>query len=170
MKHKLFLTLGAVISISALAAITTQQKFIGNNYFGAPGNEIQLGTLLDRNLNAVKFQYSVASNRGALGAHSLGVKLPAGSIITRSYFMVTEQFASASGTGEVALSCETANNIFSAADIDSDAAGTIKEGVSTGAASAFQKIVDECNITLTNSVQASTAGALDGWVEYVISN
>jgi hypothetical protein len=170
MKNKVLITLGALISIAAIAGITTQQKYIGNNYFGAPGNEIQLGTLLDKNLNAVKFEYSVASNTGSTGAHSLGVALPASAIIVRSYFEITEQFASASGAGAIALHCETANNIFSAADIEADAAGTMKEGESTGAASAFKKITSECNITATNSVEAATAGALNGWVEYVISD
>lgn len=159
-----------LFSAVASANITNQQEYIGNNYFGSPGSEIQLGSLLNKTTAGVDFVYDTAVDGGSVGAHTLSVKLPAGAIITRSFIEIKTQFASASGNSKVALSCEDANNIKTSTDIDASAAGAFIEGESTGAASAFKKVDAECSITATIASEAATAGKLQGFLSYFISD
>jgi hypothetical protein len=118
----------------------------------------------------VEFEYDVATDGGTIAAHTLGEWLPANAVITRSFFYINTQFTD-SGTGTVALSCEDANNIKTATDITGSAAGSIIEGESTGAVSAFTSgIAARCSITATVAGAAQTAGKLTGWVRYVIAD
>ncbi len=90
-----------------------------------------------------------AASGCSVGAHGLGVSLPAKTLITRSYINVVTQFTD-SGTCTVAISCEDANNIKTATDITGTAANGWIEGQSTGAASAFiGNIAATCEITAT---------------------
>lgn len=115
-----------------------------------------------------RFEYDTATDGGSIGAHGLGVTLPAKSIITRSFFYIQSQFAD-SASGTVALSCEDANNIKTATDITGSSAGAIIEGESTGAASAFKaSIAADCEITATVADSAQSSGKLTGWVTYVV--
>lgn len=113
-----------------------------------------------------KAHYDFAVNGGAQSAISLGTTLPANSTIVRSWIYTKTQVAGASST--IALSCETANNIFSAAAMTSITAGTLTEGVSTGAASVFKPITSACAITATIATANVTAGYFDVYVEYVV--
>jgi len=112
-----------------------------------------------------------ASSGCSVGAHSLGVALPANAIITRSYIYIVTQLTD-TGTCTVAISCEDANNIKTATDITGTAAGGFIEGASTGAASAFVGgIAAACNITGTVADGGScvpSAGKLIVYVEYVV--
>lgn len=112
-----------------------------------------------------------AASGCSVGAHTLGVTLPAGSLITRSYIYVKTQFVD-TGTCTVAVSCEDANNIKTATDITGTAAGGFIEGQSTGAASAFVgAIAASCLITATVADGGScvpSAGYADIYVEYNI--
>jgi hypothetical protein len=120
------------------------------------------------NLRVARFNYSVATDGGTIGAHNLGVALPAKAVIVRSWFRVDTQFVDA-GSGTVALSCEDANNIKTATDITGSSAGAFVEGQSTGAASAFiASIGAACNITATVAGADQTDGKLTGFVEYVV--
>ena len=107
----------------------------------------------------------------AIGAHSLGVSLPASSVITHDYMYVKTQFVDA-GTCTVALHCEDAGNIFTAADITGTASGGFIEGNSSGGASVFVGgIGSSCAITATvadGGSCAPSAGYLDLFVEYVV--
>jgi hypothetical protein len=116
------------------------------------------------------FIYDTATDGGSVGAHTLGVTLPAKAVITRSYFKIITQFVD-SGSGTVALSCEDANNIKTATDITGSSANAFVEGQSTGAASAFVRgIAAACEITATVATAAQDAGKLIGWVEYVVED
>lgn len=132
-------------------------------------------TLTDGNyaLKVAKASYSFADGDLAVGAHSLGVNLPAKAVIVRSYIRVTLQMVD-TGTCTVAISCEDANNIKTATDITGSAAGAFIEGESTGAASAFKaSIAAECPITLTVADGGScvpSAGTGSVFVEYVVHN
>lgn len=112
-----------------------------------------------------------AASGCSVGAHSLGVTLPAKALITRSYIYVVTQFAD-TGTCTVAIHCEDANNIKTATDITGSAAGAFIEGQSTGAASAFVgSIASACAITATVADGGScvpTAGKGIVFVEYVV--
>lgn len=109
-----------------------------------------------------------------VGAHSLGVTLPAKSIIIRSWLYTVAQLTD-TGTCTFAISCEDANNIKTATDFGGVAADTLTEGASTGAASAFTKsIAAACAITATvadgGSCAPPTVGSMNVWVEYVVQD
>lgn len=116
-----------------------------------------------------RFTLNCASSGCSVGAHGLGVSLPAKALITRSYLYVVTQFSD-TGTCTVAIHCEDANNIKTATDITGTAAGGLIEGQSTGAASAFVgSIAATCEITATVADGGScvpSAGKLVGFVEY----
>lgn len=119
-------------------------------------------------LRVAKAVYSVATDGGTIAARGLGVFLPAKALIKQAWFYVDEQFVDA-GSGTVALHCEDANNIFSAADITGSAVATITSGVQTGTAANMSKaIAATCEITATVAGAAQTAGKLTLWVEYVV--
>ena len=117
--------------------------------------------------------YDVAVDGGTAAAHALGVTIPANAIMVRSWFYTVTQFVDA-GAGTVALHCETANNIFSAADITGNAAGVLVDGVQqafatfdgTGAAGVLGSA---CELTATVATAAQTAGKLILFVEYVVA-
>lgn len=111
--------------------------------------------------------YDVATDLGTAGAHTLGVKLPANTLITRSYLYIVTQFVDA-GAGTVALHCEDANNIKTATDITGTAAGGLIEGASTGsAATMVGAITAECEVTATVATADQTAGKLVAYIHYV---
>ena len=120
-----------------------------------------------------RFVYDVSQDGGTQTAIPLGVRLPQNSILTRSYLYIVTQFTD-SGSASVALSCEDADNIKVPYQATGDAAGTLIEGASTGAASAFKSgIGAQCEITATVASSTAgdqlTAGKLVGWVEYVVA-
>jgi hypothetical protein len=112
--------------------------------------------------------YDVAAQGGTSGStYNLGITLPAKSIIRQAWFYVKTQFVSA-GNGTIALSCEDANNIFSAANITGTAADAITAGVPTGVASTMAKgIAANCNVIATIASSAYTAGVLNLFLEVV---
>jgi hypothetical protein len=124
------------------------------------------------NLQVVKAVYDVSSDGGSAVAHSLaGAYLPANAIITRSFMYTDTGF---SGSGTLALSCETANNILTATD-NSGAlfatAGNLVEGASSGSYNLMKKITSQCQIAATVAGGSGlTAGKITAWVYYVIHN
>lgn len=116
-----------------------------------------------------RFTYDFAVNGGAVSTISLGVALPARSIITQSWIQTITPIVSTNNDGTLALQCETANNIFTATDIDADSAYAIRAGASDGVAANFKQITSACNISAVIAVHAFTAGKVIGWAEYVVS-
>lgn len=110
-----------------------------------------------------------ASSGCSVGAHTLGVTLPAKALITRSYIYVVTQMAD-TGTCTVAFHCEDSGNIKTATDLTGSAAGAFIEGASTGAVStAVSGIASACVITATVADGGScvpTAGKIIAFVEY----
>lgn len=102
------------------------------------------------------------------GVHGLGVYLPAGAVIVRSYLYVNTQLAD-SGSGTVAFHCEDANNIKTATDMTGTADAGWIEGQSTGATSAFVgSIAASCEIKATIGGVDLSAGKITGFVQYLI--
>lgn len=119
------------------AAKITEAKLLGIAADGLHAKRIARATL------------NCASSGCSVGAHTLGVTLPAKALITRSYINVVTQLTD-TGTCTVAFHCEDANNIKTATDITGTAANGWIEGESTGAASAFKgSIGAACLITAT---------------------
>jgi len=178
-----------LITNVSFGSISTNEKFLLNKHMGPVAAKVQLGTKMqqvdvldgsstvtnasqgvDNHLakRVVRVTYDFAADGGAISAINLGQGLPEKAIIQRSWFEVITQLTSG-GASTMAIHCESANNIFSAADITGSAAGTITEGVSTGTAATMQKITNDCNITATIAVATVTAGKLVIYVEYVVS-
>lgn len=113
--------------------------------------------------------YDVDTDGGTIAAHGLGVYLPAHAIIKQAWFYTDTQFVDG-GSGTVALHCEDANNIYSAADVTGITAGTTTSGVSTGTAATMKDaIAADCEITATVAGAAQTAGKMTIFVEYVVA-
>ena len=112
--------------------------------------------------------YNVPINGGALGAHGLGVFLPAKALINKSYFYTATQFVDA-GVGTVAFSCEDAGNIYPATDITSFVVGTITSGTQTGTASVMTaSIAAQCEVTATVGGVVPSAGKVILFIEYTV--
>lgn len=119
-------------------------------------------------LRVARVTYDVSADGGGIGAHGLGVSLPANALLKQAYFYVKTQFVSASN-GTVALSCEDANNIYSATNITGQSAGAITAGVQTGtAANMSSAIASACEITATVASASYTAGKLNLFLEYLV--
>lgn len=106
--------------------------------------------------------YDYAVDGGAIGAHKLGVKIPAGAVISQASINVTEEIVETTST--VALHCEDANNIYTGAVI----LGTgFKATNVTGAATAMVgNIAADCEVTATIAVAPVTAGKFWVFIEY----
>lgn len=114
------------------------------------------------------FDYDFAEDGGAIGAINTGVSLPAKAVIEQCWFRVETQLVDA-GAGTLAVSCEDANNIFSAADFTGNAAGSIVAGAPLGTvATMVDDIGAACNITYTIAGAALTAGKIRGWCRYTV--
>lgn len=112
--------------------------------------------------------YDVASDLGTIGAHLLGVSLPAKALIQRSYYYVVTQFVDG-GAGTVALHCEDANNILTAEDVTGQAAASIQEGNQDGtAANMTAAVASACEVTATVAGAEQTAGKLILFIEYQV--
>lgn len=112
--------------------------------------------------------YDTAIHGGSVGAHGLGKYLPKEALITQTWFHVETQFAD-SASGTVAISCEDANNLYTATDITGIAAGTITAGAATGAASSMvDSIAAPCEVTATVASSTQSSGKLIFYIRYVL--
>lgn len=154
---KLYLLLGVLALVDVAHA--TQIPF---------GPELDARLQQVENKKFIKTTYNVAALGGSSAAAiTLGPVIPAGAVILRDYFSIQTAFT---GTGAtVALSCETANNIFSAASLNNYTAGSTIDGVSTGASTLFKRIAADCPVKATVGTADLTAGKLTLWVEYILT-
>lgn len=111
---------------------------------------------------------------GTVGAHGLGVYIPDNAVITNAIVDVVTTFTDgASDTATIALSAQSANDLVSAVAISNGAnpwdAG-IHAGVPDGAAANAVKTTAERELTATVATAALTAGKLNIFVEYFISD
>jgi len=112
--------------------------------------------------------WDFAEHGGAQTAIGLGVTLPAKSVIEHAYFYTVTQVVDG-GAGTGALSCEDANNLYSAADVTGNAAGTLVEGIADGDVANFVTgIANACELTWTIAGANATAGKLNFYVRYQV--
>lgn len=114
---------------------------------------------------------SGTASQGTVGSHASGVTIPANAIIRQVWFYTKTSLVSTGNNGTLAVQCNSANDIFSAADIDatSGVAGQIGAGVETGAAAAMLKVSTACNVAFVVAVNAFTAGKMDWFIEYSVA-
>lgn len=176
----LIVTVLASLSLAATAPHSpeadTRFKAIENLAYGSIMVGNHSGKSADKapssdGLDAVRLAratYDVAVASGAVGAHPLGVSLPAKAIIKQAWLNIKTQFTD-NGAGTVAFHCEDANNIITAQDITGLAAGTNHPGAASGpAGSMVGSIAAECEITATVATTEQTAGKGIVFVEYVV--
>lgn len=127
---------------------------------------------------------------GATGAHGLGVYIPDNAVITRAWVDVVTTFVSAgSDAGTIALSIQSANDLIAAIAI-SDATNPWDAGLHGTKVDSFAldgnaltqvamaaarvatmiKTTDVREITATVATQALSAGKMNVYVEYHISD
>lgn len=178
-KNRVLLTVLLVLfGLAALAQYNTgvYREQGGNRLGVASGAEIDIesGAELefagqDFENRVIKGDLDCGASDCSAGTVDLGVDLPANAIITRTWFYVKTQFVD-SGSGTVAVHCEDANNLFSAADITGYSDGTIVSGAITGSSPGtyIAGIAAACDVTATIATAEQTAGVLDFFIEYVV--
>jgi hypothetical protein len=112
-----------------------------------------------------------ASTDGAIGAHGLGVSLPAKAIILRAWAQVVTVIRGASASASTyAIHCEDANNILTAEEPYNDTAGLreVTAGTTGDVAQTVGNISAQCEITVTVAGAAQTSGKVITFVEYIV--
>ena len=119
-------------------------------------------------MRVIRWNLDCTASSCVVGTVSLGQTLPANAAIYQTWWIVEEQFVDA-GSGTVALHCEDANNIFTAADITGDSVGDFVAGNATGViATMTGGIAAGCTMTATIATIEQTAGILNGWTMYTV--
>ena len=122
-------------------------------------------------VRTVKAEYLPAvTGGGSATAYALGVSIPASSIIINSWYVVPSTIVNASNQ-TIAIYCESANDIVTAADMTStDATGSFAGTVSANNTNSFR--TDGCELYAQIGAAASgdiTSGEVEVFVEYVKS-
>lgn len=117
------------------------------------------------------FDAGVDANR-AIGAHGVGVTLPANAIVVGGFFEVNTAFTSENtNNGTIAIHVQTANDIQTAAAVSGAPYSTIGRKAIVPKANTPEstsiKLTAVREITCTVAVSALTAGELTGYLYYV---
>ena len=114
------------------------------------------------------FDYDFAVDGGAISTIATGVSLPAKAVIEKCWFRVETQIVDA-GSGTIAVQCEDANNILSAADQSGVATGAFLASAVTGtAANMVDDIAAACDISWVIGGAAISAGKVRGYCRYSV--
>lgn len=164
------LLLVLILSIFSLQAISQEAPFI-------PEVDSRFKVLEKINVNSAgqakhvaRISFSAVGGK-AIGTYGTGIYLPKKSIIDNSTFYFERGLYDA-GSGTVAVQCEDAGNILTAADYTSQ--GTyptdtaIKGNATTGPTpTRIKSIAAVCEVKVVVGGAAMTDGILKGWFEYV---
>lgn len=129
---------------------------------------------VDRSLrySFFKFDFAVSGDPSA-GVVISKQPVPAGALVTGGWFIVTTSFTSANSTATLALALVSAADLHGAVAIN---ASTAPWTIPVGGDSRFKRrdlnpiaapLTADRTVTITSGVQAITAGALFGAVEWV---
>jgi len=128
-------------------------------------------TAQDEGLNLQRlaiFDYDFAVDGGVVSTIATGVTLPIKSVIEQCWFRVETQIVDA-GAGTLAVQCEDANNILSAADQSGVAAGAFIAGAPLGTvATMVDDIAAACDISWVIGGAAISAGKVRGYCRYTV--
>lgn len=121
----------------------------------------------NRPAHSVVFTHDFSRHGGAVGDVNTGIFIPAGGIVTKLFLEKVTAYASAGGTGTVALKLVSANDLLSAVDADTLSA-VINTGIPTGTPATMVKNTNstETEIILSVATEALTAGKYNIHVEY----
>jgi hypothetical protein len=130
--------------------------------------ESKLSRHLGDRFGRARCEFSATGGK-AIGAHTLGLTIPKGSVITKAYYRVLTTFTSATDAATIALSIVGANDVVSAVAISNGAnpwdAGNFATIV-TATVSTWLATTADSAVTATVAVEALTAGKLVLWVEW----
>jgi hypothetical protein len=137
------------------------------------------------------FDPSANTSQRTVAAHALGVYIPTKAVITKVWYDVVTTFTSGDDSATIALHIQAADDVVAAQAISAsgdiwdagirgskigypnfgaDAAHDSAAEVAALFAGSMLKTTAERQITATVAVQALTAGKLNVFVEYVISD
>jgi hypothetical protein len=113
----------------------------------------------------VAFMYDVPTHGGTAADHTVGVTIPAGTIMVGGIVVIADKFVAASGTPTVSIAVNAAGDVLNALDV---CAESINAKVATvplfaNAATWFVATADR-TITATVGAAALTAGRLYGYL------
>jgi len=112
-----------------------------------------------------------AASACTVGTVALGQTLPAKSLLTKSWLYIITQFTEGS-SGTVAIHCEDADNVFTAANVVADSpSGSIVAGNQDGTNTDMQAGIESaCELTATIATAEQTSGTMNVFVEYVVTD
>lgn len=144
---------------------------IGNEFFGAPGAEVKLGTELANKKHVVRCNWKFSRDGGAVGAIDLkdaltgeDAVLPKGFVVHDSLIVVKTAVTSG-GSATLALTANSAADVKAATAVASFSANAIIAGVPVGTALTAVLCTAARTPTLTVAVAALTAGEFDVFLE-----
>lgn len=155
--------------INALA-VTTAKIAAGNVTEAKLEAPTGAGLYVERVARIVWDPSGVAGDR-TVASHASGVTIPANAVIRQVWFFTKTSLVSTGNNGTIAVQCNAANDVFSAADIDASTgvAGSIGAGVEIGTAATMLKVTTACDITFVVGTNAFTAGKMDWFIAYDIA-
>lgn len=168
---KFLLLLSLILPAVSLANITARQEHLINK--GASNASVQLGTLLNKTKNLVRVTWDYAVDGGAVGdiTPRKGATIPDNAIITRSWIeTLTTVDSEVDPDVTLAIKTENAADVLAAVDVDSLTAGSLREGVSTGATSLMKKMSADRAVKFTVAIASLNQGKVDAYIEYVLGN
>ncbi len=114
------------------------------------------------------FDYDFAVDGGTIGTITTGVSLPILAVIEKCWFRVETQLVDA-GAGTLAVQCEDADNILTAADQTGVTDGSFLASNVTGtAANMVDDIAAACDISYVIAGADLTAGKIRGYCRYSV--
>lgn len=146
-----------------------------------------------REMAVATFDPSANTGERTIAAHGLGVYIPDNAVVTNVFYDVVTTFTSATDAATIALHLQSAGDLVAAIAIsdatnvfDAGLHGTLTAGTTTlteaapntrtqivhaaDIAAGYIKMTAEREVTVTVAVEALTAGKMNIYIEYVISN
>jgi len=118
-------------------------------------------------LKLVKDTFDIRVNSGVVGSYALNATVPAHAMFVNSWIEVVEPIVSVGNNGTIAFSCEDANNLFTATDIDGSAGGALLSGAAAPA-SLKGDIAADCRINVTIGTNNITYGKINVYALYAV--
>lgn len=148
-------------------SVSKDQRDILNRYpYPSSLGKVKLGDAVSQQ-GALVIEYDVARDGGAVGSISSKATLPAGAIITKSYLDIVTAFTSAGGTGTIAVSAFSTDDVL--APVDADTLSGQVAGIQDGAVANMIKASADSVPTIDVGTEALTAGKANVYLEWVQS-
>lgn len=153
-----------LILFLALSIITLSSKAANSPYAPWVDDFVDNSDYNPKRIQRGLFDYSAIG--GAQGSYSLGVKIPANSIITHTYFHNTVAFVDG-GSGTVSLGCESTGDLYASTDITGNSTGDITEGIQDDTIANYATIESGCVPRVHIDGADITEGKLNVFFEYI---